>query len=999
MYVSLVFVTWNVNVMEEFQKNILTATLFLCFSQTLSAEILSSPLKEPGTYNDTSIEINSSGQAEGISLSGSSMSDDVKTITIQGDLYVAATGNQSHAIRIEDGFKGSAQLYVTGNANIKAESRNKIGWVNGIEMGSSYSHGLGHDGLPNNGCVTIDGSVNLDIRNGTMGSGIFAGSWFGNSGSSDTGGKILIGKEGLQNTINVDLGQVEPTNSNWQDNKVIGVLAHGAGVGTAQVILRGDTNIFVNNSMRYKPDNINIFTAGVVAAKQSNIMLLNPNGNLGITVSAGETKRLQFGLMAGLYDFSDKKSHSDIIINQKKTDIHFINGADVKAVAAYSGSNINIDSDLSITASNVDSIIGLHASNYVSPIASLENSKGGNISITGGYSMYLPEGMSVTNYKLKAIFADGKNNSIAPIVTVDGKGASSQINGGIYARHGGLISLDLDGSNSYIKGHIDQRSNHSTGTWSDLNENGEINLKLNNGSIWYNTDVLLNVDNFGDSRSALNSLTLNHGTVDMSTLEFENGQQYSQYQKIMVKTLDTLNGSIVFDMNLSDEITQGHDDLHRENTDQLIIQNAAKGSLAATIHFQSGDQVSPDKKHSINWIVSQGENSDLTITDKSGTNHFSGRGMLSDWQLVFVADGDEKRLEDSEFREKLSNTGKGKGNWYLVRSEGEPLIPLLPSEAIDQVDLGSALALAASWYAEESDLRERLGEVRYGTPSGSWAKLDTRKEKFSNIFEQKSDGIHVGYDTLVNTSEISTWLIGGALRYSESNQDRLGQFGSGETIQYSAKIYGTWMNRAGCYADLVAQVGHYKQSIEGLDNTRTGEAHAKYSTNGIGLSAEIGHAFAFGSDTDDRPWHNHIFIEPQLQLSYFHSSSTDYTSTTGLSVRQAGGDFLTGRAGIVLGKKFSFGGLNSLDKRYVQLELKTGVEHEFKGSQSIYLTGLDGVSVSRTVDDLFGDRYYYGMNLNGQITDTTRLYGSFEYIEGDEYRQDYSFTVGVKHQF
>lgn len=546
------------------------------------------------------------------------------------------------------------------------------------------------------------------------------------------------------------------------------------------------------------------------------------------------------------------------------------------------------------------------------------------------------------------------------------------------------------------QGHL-TGSAETTGKWSATN------ITLENQSLWSVT-----------KDSNLSNLTLNTSTVDLT-----DPNTGAAYKTLRTNTLKGQSGLLKLRVDLSGDAADN------VANDRIQVKKDAQGQHKVFLDFQNPTAaISPDKMYMDNALITQGKGSNLTLVNaKDGTNTFSGNGMLSSWNLVFIKDGEAGNLADETYRDGLTNQGTDAGEWRLVRAgtwidwtpigPSEPvnpdpippdptypdLSPILPGEAVDQIDMGSALALASSWYAEESDLRERLGEVRYGSQDGAWVKLDTRKETLTGRFEQKSNGIHLGYDHLLGTSERSTWLVGTALRYGESEQEQIGGIASGKTKQYSAKVYGTWMHRSGTYADLVAQAGHYKQSLEGLNNVGNGMSRAKYSTDGFGVSAEIGHAFTFGAASDDRPWEDHFFIEPQLQLSYFHSQGADYISTTGLSVDQDSADFLTGRAGVVLGKKFNIGGLDSLDKRYIQVEAKAGIEHEFKGEQTIRLTGTDGYSLPMTVKDMFGDRYYYGVNVNGQISNNTRVYGAFEYIEGDEYRQNYGFTLGLKHQF
>lgn len=155
--------------------------------------------------------------------------------------------------------------------------------------------------------------------------------------------------------------------------------------------------------------------------------------------------------------------------------------------------------------------------------------------------------------------------------------------------------------------------------------------------------------------------------------------------------------------------------------------------------------------------------------------------------------------------------------------------------------------------------------------------------------------------------------------------------------------------------------------------------------------------FSFDGGVDDRRWFNHWFLEPQLQLSYFLAKGADYTTSTGLKVDQGNADFLTGRAGFVLGKKFNYGTVDDLDRRYFQVALLGGVKHEFLGGdQTISYTGVDGAKASVHAGDIDGTRFYYGVNCDWQVTDNFRLYAQASREEGDRYTKDYDISIGGK---
>ena len=79
-------------------------------------------------------------------------------------------------------------------------------------------------------------------------------------------------------------------------------------------------------------------------------------------------------------------------------------------------------------------------------------------------------------------------------------------------------------------------------------------------------------------------------------------------------------------------------------TDQFIIAADATGSHIVDINID-GSELVPEKLHSINWLISQGEGSNMTITNRDGSNTYSGRGMVSVWSLGFVKTGEETLLD------------------------------------------------------------------------------------------------------------------------------------------------------------------------------------------------------------------------------------------------------------------------------------------------------------------------------------------------------------------
>ena len=398
-------------------------------------------------------------------------------------------------------------------------------------------------------------------------------------------------------------------------------------------------------------------------------------------------------------------------------------------------------------------------------------------------------------------------------------------------------------------------------------------------------------------------------------------------------------------------------------------------------------------------------------------------GGIMGWKLAYQAteqentEAEQAQIDLPEMTDGAV-TGTGKGYWYLTTGdyaelpdepdptpEPTPDPDPLPPEAQQIQNLGSSVAQAVGWLSEKNDLRRRLGEVRYGTQTGAWAKVFNRQDRAQgfryNGFKQESTGVHIGYDTFVNQTAEASWLIGATLRYAHSKQEGLetAYGGDGKLNEYSAKVYATWLHQSGAYMDVLAQIGYYDQEINGLNNSAEAVFDANYHNWGMGVSAEIGHKLPLGPQGQSNTWTSNWFIEPQLELSYFYVKGDDFTTSTGLKVNQGNADFLTGRLGFVLGKKVSYGPSEAVDKRWYQFGLIGGMNHEFLGDQTIRFTGVDGAVADVKGHGLGGTSFYYGITADWQVSDKLRIYGELDREEGDHYTKDYGINVGIKYAF
>ena len=665
--------------------------------------------------------------------------------------------------------------------------------------------------------------------------------------------------------------------------------------------------------------------------------------------------------------------------------LHLINeGAD--AILAFESvkegqSVINIETNTFISSQGVDT--EYHGTESDGLVAAIRSTQGSLVNLNTDASRYEIYGDIIATRL-------GIDHSFTSTINIGGTG--TVIVGNALASNASVIDISLN-QNGFWHGmandfrfdlnkeEIDHNISAKNPSYL-ISEAGVINVSLNNNSAWYVS-----------GNSNISKLSIDNGVLDLRGWETTK-QSDNEYHQLTTDTLSSQNGQLFIHANLSNS-----------KSDRLSIVGSALGKFEANI------DLSGDTKSSVlsNWLISQGENSNLFITNKEGENKYSGNGMTSVWSLAFV----ENEINDSNLADlKPTTEGKGKGYWYLMRTDKDEQNPNPeqpgpndPAEMQQITNLGISATQALSFASELEDLRGRLGEVRYGAQDGAWVRAGYTKETADGYngrgFEQKTHDLHIGLDRIIAADEDSSWLVGGALRYAKSKQEGFtaARGGEGELEQYSAKLYATYMHAQGSYADFVVQAGRYSQDLTGLANDLSSAFKADYKTYGYGASVEIGHMFDFNNQVDDRQWFNHFFIEPQLQLSYFNAHGKDYKTSTGLAVSQSDADFLTGRAGVVLGKKFNYGTADDLDKRYFQVGLKGGVKYEFLGDQTIRFTGVERVTKERQADDVDGARYYYGVTADWQLSHNFRAYATVEREEGDHYTKDFDVSVGVKYQF
>ena len=419
-------------------------------------------------------------------------------------------------------------------------------------------------------------------------------------------------------------------------------------------------------------------------------------------------------------------------------------------------------------------------------------------------------------------------------------------------------------------------------------------------------------------------------------------------------------------------------DMENDRSDSVLVTNSLQGSYNLHVRASGAAPVTTQTKSYLARAEQQVGASAEAFTLKGGT-------QVNGQQVIDIG----------TYNYRLSTSERNGGReWYLERVGTDPADPTPPLSPTGETEAAlSALAgHYAMWYGQLTDLRKHLGEVRYGTQTGLWARGFTDKSRLDGFggtsFTQSMFGGSIGYDALASASEASSWIVGMQLRSARAHQSVDGHWGGhGDLTSVGGGLYSTWGHADGWYVDAVGTMDWYNHKIRTsmLDGTKV---HDDRSSYGLGASLEVGRKLDFVFSNEGR---DHWILEPQLQLSYFWVKGGDFHASNGMKIEQKDMDSLTGRAGFVLGKKFSLEGGNG--ERYVQPYVKAGVNHEFLGEQVASING------ERMTSDLDGTRVYYGAGMDWQALDSLRLYMQAEHEHGEHFTREYNISCGLKWEF
>ncbi len=330
-----------------------------------------------------------------------------------------------------------------------------------------------------------------------------------------------------------------------------------------------------------------------------------------------------------------------------------------------------------------------------------------------------------------------------------------------------------------------------------------------------------------------------------------------------------------------------------------------------------------------------------------------------------------------------SRNVNGGTEWYLKRSDKPTPTPSTDAAA----NYAGVYYQTSQWLADTETLRDRMGEIRYSTDKdwSVWAKYIGTRERFGGFngrtLKSSTSGVQFGADKRITGTP---WTVGIAGKVASENQNVALDSGASmaDVTMYAAHLYGTYLKDDGTYLDLVTGYSRSSRDIDFHQMNGT-PVTGSFDSNGYGLSIEAGRQFQFKKSET-----NHLFWEPQAQLSYYHVDGGDYSFSNGMAIHHDGADSLIGRLGVAIGQTYE-----KEDGRFWQWDFKAGINHEFKGDETVYVNGNPFHS------DLGDTRFYCGVGLNYKPTENTRYFLNLTTEHGHHYDRDIAFNLGIRYEW
>lgn len=504
-----------------------------------------------------------------------------------------------------------------------------------------------------------------------------------------------------------------------------------------------------------------------------------------------------------------------------------------------------------------------------------------------------------------------------------------------------------------------------------LEINAETALRANNGSDDNDSGVKVDAKNIeitGDITADKNG-TISVGETKLEQAVINGNITAKESSDIDIKLGE--NGSFTGSAVISDtDQNQSTIDLDMGNNSTW---NVTGDSTVSTISGDGATLSVDSTDRTIN--VGTNNSTDLTLNGSSDvTNSFNidniNQGMQELADVIEITNGNKDITVTADEGDVLGEiSAKTDVNGNIITNS------ITERENIATAGIGELANVAfMAWRAENDEMHQRMGELRSSNgEAGIWARMKRGESKYGDMdIKNQYSTYQLGYDEKVGDSN---WYIGGAISRTEGKSSFA--TGSGENQSTGFTVYGTYVADDGQYVDLSAKYARLDNEFDVFGRSGI-ESTGDYRNNGYAFSAEYGKRIEAGND---------FWVEPQVQLTYGHLSSANYTTSRDVRVTQDAMDSVVGRLGFAAGKDIGAGNV------YV----KASYLYDFDGDTNVKMT--DGTNSAVYDQDLGGGWFEVGIGTNINLSKTSHLYFDVEKTYGGDIETPWQWNAGVRFDF
>ncbi len=755
---------------------------------------------------------------------------------------------------------------------------------------------------------------------------------------------IITGKNGV--VINSETNAVYMNRSNSAKNAVLNISSEAG-----DVLIKSTQDAIIMQKAKGLEGSLSDadISGNNVSITSENGLAVNAlNGT--ITVKADDTVDYDGGVWA----------EGDTILETEAETVNFI-GGDKDGLVAIRGGSANVEA----TTINIST--------------ESENEKTGAVWVQNStQSQIAPEGASSVS-----LTADNINVNAPKLGLVAFSNGQLDVNGNLVVnaehaidtRGNATININTDGVHTTVlNGDI---VFETPNTPSDPQNSGNIinsnvNINFNGAESSFNGSAYKTYPDSGvDGDYMIDHNENNHyGNVTDFNLTFDNGAAWNMTNDSFVNDVTLSNGGVI---NVQENAERFNADEAEMNNGVINLEGENQEVNVTTLTGSNGTVA----VNSLNTTVNIATNSStgLTVSGSSNvTNSFDENNISAGMQDL----ADVMNITNGEKQITVTAAeGDILGEITAVTNENGDIVGSSVKQAENVKNAGiSELANVAfmAWRAENDEMHQRMGELRSSTgEAGIWARMKRGESESGDLdITNQYNTYQLGYDEKVGDSN---WYIGGAISRTEGKSSFSN--GSGENQSTGFTVYGTYVGDDGQYVDLSAKYARLDNEFDVFDRAGV-EVNGDYRNNGYAFSAEYGKRIEAGND---------YWVEPQVQLTYGHLSSANYTTSNDVKAAQDAMDSVVGRLGFAAGKDIGAGNV------YV----KASYLYDFDGDTSVTMTKNGQTSVYD--QDLGGGWFEFGIGTNINLSETSHLYFDVEKAVGGEIDTPWQWNAGVRFDF